>query len=126
MQERTSGWVGFAWMLFLVIGIWNVIEGILGLARSSFWTDTGSHYVFSDLRTWAWIVMIWGFVEILAALSIAAGGGFGRWFGIIVAGIAIIIQLMFVPAAPFWALLAIFFYIMVMYGLIAQYPRSET
>ena len=125
MEERTSGWVGMAWILFLIVGIWNVIEGIIGLASSSFWKDNGAHYVFSDLRTWAWIVMIWGFIEILAALSIAAGTGFGRWLGIIVAGIAIIIQFTFLPALPFWSLLAIFIYIMVMYGLIAQWHRSD-
>ena len=54
MNERGAGWVALAWMLFLVVGIWNVIEGIIGLADSSFWTATGAHYVFSDVRTWAW------------------------------------------------------------------------
>ena len=41
MNERGAGWAGLAAILFLVIGIWNVIEGVFGLARSSFWTSTG-------------------------------------------------------------------------------------
>jgi hypothetical protein len=125
MNERGAGWAGFAAILFLVIGIWNIIEGVFGLARSSFWTSTGAHYTISDLRTWSWIVLIWGVIELLAGLSIMAGGSFGRWAGIFIAGVAIIIQLMFLPAYPFWALIAIFVYVMIMYGLIVYPIKAE-
>jgi hypothetical protein len=125
MNERGAGWAGFAAILFLVIGIWNIIEGVFGLARSSFWTSTGAHYTISDLRTWSWIVLIWGVIELLAGLSIMAGGSFGRWAGIFIAGVAILIQLMFLPAYPFWALIAIFVYVMIMYGLIVYPNKAE-
>ena len=77
------------------------------------------------MRTWAWIVLIEGGHRDPGRPELAAGGGFGRWFGIIVAGIAIIIQFMFLPAQPFWSLLAIFIYVMVMYGLIVYPGRRE-
>lgn len=124
MNERGVGWVALAWILFLVLGIWNIIEGVIGLARSR-WVTDDAVYVFSDLRTWSWIILIWGVIQILAALSIAAGGQFGRWAGIVIAGIAIIIQLMFLPAYPFWALIAIFVYVMIIYGLVVYPTRSE-
>jgi len=125
MNERGAGWVGFAAILFFIVGVWNIIEGIIGLARSSFWTATGAHYTISDLRTWAWIVLIWGIVEVLAGLSIMAGGQFGRWAGIVVASLAIIIQFLFLPAYPFWALIAIFLYVMIIYGLVVYPTRRE-
>lgn len=106
----------YAWIVLLVVGVWNVIEGIVAIARSSFWTATGAHYVFLDLRAWGWIVLIWGAVLCLAALGVWRGGQLGRWVGIVAAGIAIIIQFLFLPAYPFWALIDIFMYSLVIYA----------
>jgi hypothetical protein len=124
-NDRGEGWIGFAAIMFMVIGVWNIFEGILAFFRSSFWTDSGAHYVLADLRTWAWIVTIWGAIEILAGVSISRGGQFGRWFGIIVAGIAIILQLGFLPAYPFWAIVAIAFHVMIIYALSVYGGRRQ-
>jgi hypothetical protein len=61
----------------------------------------------------------------LAALSIWRGGGFGRWFGIIVAGLATIAALMSIPAYPFWSLTLVAMYMLVIYGLAAYGGRPE-
>jgi hypothetical protein len=116
-SDRGTAWVGFAAMMFLVIGLWNIFEGVIAFFRSSFWTASGAHYVISDLRTWAWIIIIWGVIELLAAGSIARGGQVGRWFGMIVAGIGVIVQMAWLPAYPFWAIIAIAIYILVIYAL---------
>jgi hypothetical protein len=116
-SDRGMGLVGFAAAMFLVIGLWNIFEGIIAFFRSGFWTASGAHYVISDLRTWAWIITIWGVVELLAAGSIAAGGQWGRWLGIAVAGIAIIVQMTWLPVYPFWAIIAIAIYILIIYAL---------
>jgi hypothetical protein len=116
-DDRGAGWIGFAAMMFLVIGIWNIIEGILAFFDSSFWTEAGAHYVISDIRTWAWVITIWGVLELLAAGSIARGGQVGRWFGIAVAGIAVLIQMAWLAVYPFWAIMAIVVYILIIYAL---------
>ena len=55
----------------------------------------------------------------MAALSIWRGGGFGRWFGIIVAGFATLVALISIPAYPFWSLVLVALYVLVIYGLAA-------
>jgi hypothetical protein len=122
-DDRGVGWIGFAATMFLVIGLWNIFEGIIAFFRSSFWTASGAHYVISDLRTWAWIITIWGVVEVLAAASISKGGQWGRWLGVAVAVIATIIQLAWLPVYPFWAIIAIAIYILILYALVVYGGR---
>ena len=120
MNDRGTGWIMFSWIVLIVIGVWNIIEGIVAISRSHFFTSTGAHYVYSDLRTWGWIILIWGVLEVLAAGSVWRGGQWGRWFGIFVAGVAIILQFLALPIYPFWALINILLFACVLYGL-AEY-----
>ena len=66
-----------------------------------------------------------GALEVLAALSIWRGGGFGRWFLIIVASFATIAALMSMPAYPLWSLTLVAMYVLVIYGLAAYGCRPE-
>jgi hypothetical protein len=126
MNDRGGGWIAFAAIMFLVIGVWNIFEGIVAFFNSSFWTDSGAHFVISDVRTWAWIITIWGVLEVLASGSIAKGGQIGRWFGIAVAAIAVIIQMAWLAAYPFWAIIAIAMYILIIYALVVYGGRRQT
>jgi len=125
MDDRGAGWIMYAWLCLVVVGCWNIIEGIVALSRSKFFTAEGSRYVISDLRTWGWIVLIWGVVELLAAGSVWRGGQFGRWFGIIVASLGIIVQFFWFPLYPFWALTLMILYFLVLYGLAAYGGTHE-
>ena len=109
-------------MLFLA-GAFNVIDGLVALANAKVYV-AGAVYVWSDLRTWGWIVLALGVVELLAGSAILRGHGWGRWFGIGVAGLNAIGQMVFIPAYPWWALLIIALDILVIYGL-ATYGAQE-
>jgi hypothetical protein len=110
------GWVGFAAVLLGLAGAWNFIEGILAISSAHIYTDN-AHYVFSDLRTWGWIVTIFGIIQAIAAFSLLNGSEWARWFGIIVASLNAIGQLMFVDAYPWWALAMFSLDILIIYAL---------
>jgi hypothetical protein len=126
MEDRAAGWLGLAWVTLLIVGVWNIIQGIFAFFRSSFWTQTGAHYVLGDLRTWAWVLIIWGALLLLAAFSVMSGHQFGRWFGIFAAALGVIVQMMFLYAAPFWALITIGLYILVIFGLVVYGAKEES
>jgi hypothetical protein len=113
---RGMGWIAFAGILLGLAGTWNFIDGILAISRSKVY-GLNNTFVFSDLRTWGWIVLIVGCLQLLAAFAIFAGSELARWFGIAVAGVNAIAQLGFVPAYPFWALMMFTLDILVIYGL---------
>ena len=62
------GWVVFASILLFIAGIWNFIDGILAIGSSHVYVG-GAHFVFSDLKTWGWIVMILGITQLAAGVG---------------------------------------------------------
>jgi hypothetical protein len=104
--------------MFAVAASLNIIWGIAALSSSHFFV-ANAHYILSDLNTWGWVAIGFGAAEALAALSIWRGGSFGRWFGIIVAGFAVLVAMVSIPAYPFWSLTLVALYILVIYGLAA-------
>ena len=113
-----AGWIVFAAIMFALAASLNVIWGIAAVADSRFFVD-GATYILGGLNTWGWIAIGLGAVQLLAALSIWRGGAFGRWFGIIAAGVAVIGAMMMIPAYPFWALALVGLDVLVIYGLAA-------
>jgi hypothetical protein len=111
-----AGWLTFAAVMLGLAGTWNLIDGILALANSKVYGAT-QVYVFSDLRTWGWITLLVGAVQLLAAFAIFTGSEFARWFGIAAAGVNALAQLGFVAVYPFWALMMFAVDILVIYAL---------
>ncbi len=115
-SEKGTGWIGFAAIMLGFAGTMAILDGIVALSKSSFYTNNAK-YVFSDLRTWAWITLILGAVSILAAFGIVSGAQWARWFGIVVAAINAIGQLAWVQAYPWWSLAIFTVDILIIYAL---------
>jgi hypothetical protein len=115
-RPEASGWLTFAAVMLGLAGTWNVVDGILAITRSHVFV-ANAHYVFSDLRTWGWIVMGLGAAQLYAAFTLLSGSQFARWFGIFVAGLNAIGQLMFLNAYPLWSLSMFAVDVMVIYAL---------
>jgi hypothetical protein len=121
--EQGVGWVMFAGAMVCIAGFINVIYGIAGIGNAN-WLEANTNYVFSDLETWGWIVLLVGIVQLVAAFSIWAGNEFGRWIGVLSAGLNSIVMLMFIPAYPFGALAVFAIDVLVIYGLLAYGGRQ--
>jgi hypothetical protein len=115
-EDSAAGWLSFAVFMLTLVGVFNVIEGVVAVSKSKFFVSDAV-YVFSDLNTWGWIVMGLGALQLLAAFTIYSGSQLARWFGIVAAGVNAIGQLLFVPAYPFWALSMFAVDLMIIYGL---------
>jgi hypothetical protein len=117
-----AGWAMFAAIVLFLAGTWNLIDGVLAISRSHVYA-VDAHYVFSDLRTWGWIVLLLGITQLCAGVALQSGRTWAIWFAIAVAGVNAIGQLMFIPAYPFWALSMFTLDIVVIFGL-ATYSSS--
>lgn len=103
MSETRSGWVTFAGVMLLILGVLNVIYGIAAIDEATFFVDD-TKFIFSDLQTWGWVALIVGVLQVVAAFSLWAGRVFGQVVGITVAGLSAIAALLSIPAYPFWSL----------------------
>jgi hypothetical protein len=115
-EDEGIGWITFAGVMLALAGTVNIIDGIVALAKSKFYIGEAV-YVFSDLRTWGWIVLVLGIMEALAAGYLFTGSQGARWFGIAVASLNAIGQLMFIQAYPWWSLTLFAADVAIIYGL---------
>jgi len=123
-EGRGYGLLIFASVLLLVVGFWNVIQGISAIAQSRVFVG-GAHYVFGDLRAWGWIALIFGVLQLVAGVGVLIGNQLARWFGIAVLGLNAIDQMFFIPAYPFWSLTIIAMDVVALYGLCAYGSRAN-
>jgi len=124
-EERGAGWLVFAATMLGLAGILSVIDGIVGLSKSRFYSANAT-YVFSDLRTWSWITLIIGVLAIIAAMGVLSGSQFARWFGIIGGVLVAIDQFAFMQSYPFWSLTIFAVSILTVYALAAYGGRPST
>jgi hypothetical protein len=114
--EEGGGWLLFAGIMIVIVGILNVIYGIAAIDDANFFV-ANQKFILSDLNTWGWIMLILGLLQIAAAFSIWNRGGFGRWFGIGVASVNAIAALLSIPGYPFWSLAVFTIDVLIIYGL---------
>jgi hypothetical protein len=118
------GLVLFASILLVVVGCFNVIQGIAAIANSHVFV-ADAHYVFANLRAWGWITLILGALQLLAAAGVLAGNQLARWFAVVVIGLNAIDQMFFIPAYPFWSLTIIAMDVVALWGLCAYGSRAN-
>jgi hypothetical protein len=125
MLERAPGrgWVGFAAIMLFMAGIFNVIDGIVALVNSRFYV-ADAVIIWSNLRTWGWIMLALGVITLLAGAAVLNRRAWGRWFGIIMAGLSAIGQMAFMSAYPWWSLLIIAIDVLVIYGLAVHWEQE--
>jgi hypothetical protein len=114
----------FASVLLMVLGLFNLLDGIAAVARSHVFI-ANAHYVVGDLRTWGWIALISGVLQVLAGIGVLTGNQVARWFGVAVVGLNAFAQFFFIPAYPFWSLTIIALDIVSLYGLCVYGSRSN-
>src|SRR5262249_21890461 len=123
--ERSGYGLGlFASVMLVIVGWFNLIYGIAAIANSHVFT-ANAHYVFGNLRSWGWITLIIGVLQLLAAAGVLAGNQLARWYGGAVLGLSAIDQMFFIPAYPFWSLTIIALDVVALYVVCAHGSRAN-
>ena len=123
-DKATSGWTGwivFAAIFMIVTGAMNAIQGLAALFRDeSYWVTLGGAVVTFDITAWGWIHLISGVLLVLIGFALMKGSTFARVIGIILVSLNLIAQFSWTTLYPFWALIAIFIDIFIIYALVVH------
>jgi hypothetical protein len=130
MQDDGYGWKMFAGIMIILVGFFNVIDGLRAITNAS---QIESHFpnghvqlpLTDNLKTWGWVVLILGVVLILAGFLIFSGNMFGRIVGVIVACLNAIVQLSYIDHNTFWSFTAILVDVLIIYALVAHGGRIQ-
>ena len=79
--------------------------------------------MFADLKTWGWIILVLGILQLLVGLGVLVENQFARWTGVVILSLNALAQLLMIPAYPFWSLAIFAIDILAIYGLIAYGQR---
>jgi uncharacterized membrane protein HdeD (DUF308 family) len=117
-------WVLFAGIMILLVGVMNVIYGIAAIDKSTFFVQDAK-YVFAELNTWGWVLLVVGVVQLIAAFGIWSRRAWGRWIGIISASGNAVVQLLFISSYPLASLALFAVDLLVIYGLVSWDYRDR-
>jgi hypothetical protein len=117
------GWVLFAGVMLGVVAVLNLVAGISAISNANFYVRD-VEFVFSDLKTWGWILAVLGALQLLTSVGIFLNSDAARWAGIAFAGLNMIAQFFFLPAYPFGAIMLFFVDVIVVWGLL-MYGGSD-
>ncbi|MFJ9611511.1 hypothetical protein ACIRS1_34745 [Kitasatospora sp. NPDC101176] len=102
-RAYAGGWTTFAAVMLLFGGIMAVLQGIAAIANDDLVVVT-RHYTYSWSTTgWGWIHLILGAVLVLAGTALFSGAVWARAVGVVVAGLGMIANFLWLPHYPFWA-----------------------
>ncbi len=120
--DHGYGWVLFAGTLLLMLGTLNFIEGIAAVGNSHFFVNN-TNYIIGSLNTWGWVVLFIGVAEWIVGVGVFVKNQFARWVGVFVLALNAIVQLLMIPAYPFWSLSILTLDILAIFGLLAYGAR---
>ena len=115
---RGAGRATFAAILLLVAGTLNIIYGIGALDSANIFVND-TRFVFTNLSTMGWVLIVLGAIQLTGGFSLLAGKTYGRVIGIIGGTLGAIGALLSVGGSnPWWSLAIFFLCVWVVYGII--------
>ena len=123
-DEAGYGLVTFAGVMLLIAGVLNTLYGIAAIDKAGFYINDAK-YVFGDLQTWGWFLVVLGVAQLFAAFAIWRGTPWGRWFGVACATVNAVLQMLWIPAYPLLAITILTIDIVALYGLLVYGGRRR-
>jgi hypothetical protein len=107
----------FAGAALLVVGIFQFLEGVAAAAKDDVFVTTRNYVFEFDLTTWGWIHLVFGIVVAIIGGAILAGQKWALVAGVVVAMVSALMNFVWLPYYPAWAILIIAFDIAVIWAL---------
>jgi hypothetical protein len=115
---RGAGRATFAAVLLLIAGTLNIIYGIGALSDANIFHN-GQRYVFTNLNTMGWVLLVLGLLQLTGGFSLMAGNTYGRVLGVIAAGLGAIGALLSISGPnPWWSLGVFALCVYILHGIL--------
>jgi hypothetical protein len=112
------GWIIFAAVIMLTVGILHVIEGFVALFEDTYYVVGDRGLVVSvDYTAWGWVHIVAGLIIAGAGAGLFSGRMWARIVGVLVALLSILLSFTFIAAYPVWGAMLIALDILVVYAL---------
>ncbi|MFF2045666.1 hypothetical protein ACFVVX_35125 [Kitasatospora sp. NPDC058170] len=121
-----TGWTVLAAVLMIFGGTMAIFEGIAAIAKDDLFVRTSNYTFKFNLTGWGWIHLILGIVIVLAGCALFTGAVWARAVGVVLAGLSLIANFLWLPYYPFWAIVLIAVNIFIIWALCAGSLRDAS
>ena len=116
-----AGWVVFAGVMLIMLGTFQIIQGLVALFDDGFYLVNSNGLVVDvDYNTWGWVHTGIGVISVLAGMGLLAGNMAARIVGVVIAFLSAIVNLAFLSAYPVWSTIMITLDVIVIYAIIVH------
>ena len=123
---RGTGRALLATTLLLIAGMLNIIYGIGAIDNANIFVGD-KRFIFSDLSTMGWVLILLGIIQLAGGFSLAAGNTFGRILGIVGGSLGAIGALLSIGGAyPWWSLGIFALCIYIVHGIFVMGEDERT
>jgi hypothetical protein len=123
---RGAGRSIFAATLLLIVGTLNIIYGIGALDGANIFVND-QRYVFTNLNTMGWVLIILGVIQLTGGLSLMVGNTYGRIIGIVGASLGAIAALLSIGGNnPWWSLAVFALCLYIIHGIFVYGAEDTT
>jgi hypothetical protein len=113
-----TGWVIFGGVMMIMVGAFQVIEGLVALFDEGFYLVSRNGLIVNvDYNTWGWVHLVIGLVAVLAGVGLLAGNMVARVVGVAIAFLSALVNLAFLSAYPVWSTIMITLDVIVIYAI---------
>ena len=106
-EDETRGATLFGASVLLVVGVFQFFEGLSAVLKDDVYVPARSYVFKFDLTTWGWVHLVVGVVVLVVAVAIFMGQQWAMVAGLVLACLSAMLQFLFIPWQPFWALTVI-------------------
>lgn len=120
-----SGWLSFAGIILLVVGVFNLIDGVVALSRHDYYLATTHEILVFNFTAWGWIWLILGIVQLVVGIGVLMERMWARIIGVVLAVLAAIGHILFLRAFPVWSVIVIAMCVLLVYALTTPPTHSR-
>ena len=110
----------FAAVMMMAVGIFQALQGLVALFNSEFYV-VGREYTFEfDVTAWGWIHLLLGSLVAVAGAFLYSGATWARWTAIVLVGLSMLANFMWLPYYPIWGLVILALDVAVVWAIVSS------
>lgn len=112
-----TGVAGFAAVTILLIGVFQILQGIVAVADDSFYVTTRNYTFDLDTTAWGWLHIVLGVIGIAVGIGLLRGALLARVAAVTIASLSALANFLWIPYYPVWAIVIITLDVLVIWAV---------
>ncbi|GGL02824.1 DUF7144 family membrane protein [Nocardia jinanensis] len=111
-------------VLLLAAGVLSILAGISAVAADEMFVEGPDYILQFSTTTWGWVHIVLGVLLAVAAIALMTGAFWARVTAVLLAGLSIVANFLWIPYYPWWSMVVIAVDVVVIWAVSAWRPQQ--